>query len=60
MRRPQGDGYISRMNPLLYALIGLLTGAGVVMIVFAIARRKRDDDSQLVKRFELLETKLVN
>jgi DNA recombination protein RmuC len=43
------------MNPVLYALIGLLAGAGVVAIVFGIARRKRDDDSELVKRFELLE-----
>src|SRR5437588_1978342 len=43
------------MNPLLYALIGLLAGAGIAAIVFAIARRKREDDSELVKRFELLE-----
>ncbi|MFN2621343.1 MAG: DNA recombination protein RmuC [Chthoniobacterales bacterium] len=43
------------MNPLLYALIGLLAGAGVATIVFAITRRKGDDDSELVKRFELLE-----
>src|SRR5881394_915980 len=43
------------MNPLLYALIGLLAGAGVATIVFAITRRKRDDDAELVKRFELLE-----
>jgi DNA recombination protein RmuC len=43
------------MNPLLYALIGLLAGAGIAAIVFAVARRKRADDSELVKRFELLE-----
>lgn len=43
------------MNPLLYALIGLLAGAGVAVIIFAITRRKRDEDSELVKRFELLE-----
>jgi DNA recombination protein RmuC len=43
------------MNPLLYVLIGLLAGAGVVTIVFAITRRKRDDDAELIKRFELLE-----
>jgi len=43
------------MNPLLYALIGLLAGAGIAAIVFAVARRKREDDSELVKRFELLE-----
>ena len=43
------------MNPLLYAFIGLLAGAGIAAIVFAVARRKREDDSELVKRFELLE-----
>jgi hypothetical protein len=29
------------MNPLLYALIGLLAGAGIAAIIFAITRRKR-------------------
>src|SRR5437763_9565314 len=43
------------MNPLFYALTGLLAGAGIAAIVFAITRRKREDDSELVKRFELLE-----
>jgi DNA recombination protein RmuC len=43
------------MNPLLYALIGLLAGAGIAAVIFAIARRKHEDDSELVKRFELLE-----
>src|ERR1041384_7771231 len=43
------------MNPLLYALIGLLAGAGIAAIIFLVARRKREDDSELVKRFELLE-----
>src|SRR5438067_12218941 len=43
------------MNPLLYSLIGLLAGAGIAAIVFAVARRKRKDESELVKRFELLE-----
>ena len=43
------------MNPLLYALIGLLAGAGVAVLIFAITRRKRDDDAELIKRFELLE-----
>jgi DNA recombination protein RmuC len=43
------------MNPLLYALIGLVAGAGIAAIVLAVARRKREDDSELVKRFELLE-----
>jgi DNA recombination protein RmuC len=43
------------MNPLLYALIGLLAGAGIAAIIFAITRRKRDDDVELIKRLELLE-----
>ena len=43
------------MNPLLYALIGLLAGAGVAAIVFAVTGRKPEDDSELIKRFELLE-----
>src|SRR3954453_3388169 len=43
------------MNPLLYASIGLLAGAGIAAIIFAIARRKRDDDAELIKRLELLE-----
>src|SRR4026208_1152741 len=43
------------MNPLLYVLIGLLAGAGVATIVFAITRRKRDDDEELIQRFEMLE-----
>jgi DNA recombination protein RmuC len=43
------------MNPLLYALIGLLAGAAIAAIVFAVARRKGEDDSELVKRFEQLE-----
>src|SRR5438477_4770174 len=43
------------MNPLLYALIGLLAGAGIAAIVFAITRRKRDEDAELIKRLELLE-----
>ena len=43
------------MNPLLYSLIGLIAGAGIVAVVFAIARRGRPDDAELVKRFELLE-----
>ena len=55
MHGPESGGYSKEMNPLLYALIGLLAGAGVATIVFAITRRKGDDDSELLKRFELLE-----
>jgi DNA recombination protein RmuC len=43
------------MNPLLYALVGLLAGAGIATIVFAITRRKPEDNAELIKRFELLE-----
>jgi DNA recombination protein RmuC len=43
------------VNPLLFALIGLIAGAGVVALVFVVARRGRKDDGELVKRFELLE-----
>jgi DNA recombination protein RmuC len=51
------------MNPLLYALIGLLAGAGVAGIIFAIRRRKvglilanaRTLEDELLKRFEDLE-----
>lgn len=43
------------MNPLLYALIGLLAGAGVTAVIFAIARRKRNEDAELIKRLEMLE-----
>jgi DNA recombination protein RmuC len=43
------------MNPLLYSLCGLLVGAGIAAIVFALARRGRKDDAELIKRFELLE-----
>src|SRR5216110_949416 len=43
------------MNPLLYALIGLLAGAGIAAIIVAITRRKRGEDAELIKRLELLE-----
>src|SRR6195256_1559473 len=43
------------MNPLLYALIGLIAGAGIVALVFALARRGRKDDAELIQRLELLE-----
>src|SRR4051812_12619307 len=43
------------MDPLLYGLIGLVAGAAIAAIIFAIVRRKSDDDSELVNRFELLE-----
>ena len=43
------------MNPLLYALIGLVAGAGIVALVFVLARRGRRDDAELIQRLELLE-----
>jgi DNA recombination protein RmuC len=43
------------MDPLLYGLIGLVAGAAMAAIIFAIVRRKPDDNSELVNRFELLE-----
>src|SRR5437762_1571620 len=43
------------MNPLLYALIGLLAGAGIATIIFVITRRECDEDAELIKRLELLE-----
>ena len=43
------------MDPLLYSLIGFVAGAGIVAIAFAIARRGKKDDSELLQRFELLE-----
>jgi DNA recombination protein RmuC len=43
------------VNPLLYSLIGLIGGAGIVALVFVLARRGRKDDAELIKRLELLE-----
>jgi DNA recombination protein RmuC len=43
------------VNPLLYALIGLIIGAGISVIVFALTRRGKKEDADLIQRFELLE-----
>jgi DNA recombination protein RmuC len=40
------------VNPLLYAVIGLIAGAGIVAIAFVLARRGRAAESDLVKRLE--------
>lgn len=40
------------MNPLLYAVIGLIAGAGIVAIAFVLARRNRAAESDLLKRLE--------
>jgi DNA recombination protein RmuC len=43
------------VNPLLYALIGLITGAGIAVLVFALTRRGKKEGAELIQRFELLE-----
>ena len=43
------------MNPLLYALIGLIAGAGIVALAFVLARRGRAGESELARRLELFE-----
>jgi DNA recombination protein RmuC len=43
------------VDPLFYALIGLVAGAAIVAVIFVIARRGRKDDAELIKRLELLE-----
>jgi DNA recombination protein RmuC len=40
------------VNPLLYALIGLISGAGIVALAFVLARRGRAAESDLVTRLE--------
>jgi len=39
----------------MYALIGLIVGAGISVIVFAITRRGKKEGAELIQRFELLE-----
>lgn len=43
------------MNPLLYALIGLLAGAGIVALIFVLARRRQTDDSEFLTRLETFD-----
>jgi len=43
------------MNPLLYASIGLLAGAGIAAVIVLITRRKPDDGAELIQRLEQLE-----
>lgn len=43
------------MNPLLYALIGLIAGAGITALIFAFVRRGGADDSEFLKRLETFE-----
>jgi len=43
------------VNPLLYAVIGSLAGAGIAAIVFAISRRGQTSESELAKRLDLFD-----
>ena len=43
------------MNPLLYALIGLIAGAGIAALAFVLARRGRAAESELAKRLEVFD-----
>jgi DNA recombination protein RmuC len=43
------------VDPLFYALTGLVAGAAIVAVIFVIARRGRKDDAELIQRLELLE-----
>jgi DNA recombination protein RmuC len=43
------------VNPLLYALIGLVVGAGITALIFALIRRGGVDDSEFLKRLEAFD-----
>jgi DNA recombination protein RmuC len=43
------------VNPLLYALIGSLVGAGIAALIFVLARRGRAAESELAKRLEMFD-----
>jgi len=43
------------VNPLLYAVIGSLAGAGIAAIIFAIGRRGQTGESELARRLDLLD-----
>ena len=43
------------MNPLLYAIIGSLVGAGMAALIFVLARRDRAGESELAKRLEMFD-----
>jgi DNA recombination protein RmuC len=43
------------VNPLLYAVIGLIAGAGIAALIFAIARRGQTSESELAKRLDLFD-----
>ena len=43
------------MSPLLYAVIGSLAGAGVVALIFVLARRGRTDDAEFLERLQTFD-----
>jgi DNA recombination protein RmuC len=43
------------VNPLLYALVGLLLGAGIAALIFVLARRGRAAESELARRLEMFD-----
>jgi len=43
------------VNPLLYALIGSLVGAGIAALIFFLVRRGRAEESELARRFEMFD-----
>lgn len=43
------------MNPLLYAVIGSLVGAGIAALIFVLARRGQSSESELAKRLETFD-----
>jgi DNA recombination protein RmuC len=43
------------VNPLLYALIGSIAGAGIVALIFILARRRPADDSEFLNRLETFD-----
>jgi DNA recombination protein RmuC len=43
------------VNPLLYALIGLIAGAGITALIFAFVRRGATGDSEFLKRLETFD-----
>ncbi len=43
------------MSPALYALIGLIAGAGIVALIFVLARRGDGTESELARRLEMFD-----
>jgi DNA recombination protein RmuC len=43
------------VNPLLYSLIGLIAGAGVTALIFALLRRGGTDDAEFLNRLETFD-----